>query len=208
MPNEPISRPIASPLTSLIYLGAYEAARILGVGPRTVHRWVDAGSLPAHRTLGGHRRIRRDDLFAFAAERGIPLHPDAPRACPRILLVDDEPDLLQTLSDRIRHLLPEAEMHVTDSSFMAGLLAEKIRPHLILLDIRMPWADGIEVCRIIRKNPGTARARIVGVSAADTKAEIDGFLAAGGDDLLAKPVERETLRNLLSQVFPAARLAA
>lgn len=38
------------------------AARLLGVTPQTVARWIDSGRLPAFRTLGGHRRIARADL--------------------------------------------------------------------------------------------------------------------------------------------------
>ncbi len=58
-------------------LGSREAAEMLGVGESTVKRWVDQGVLPAERTAGRHRKIRRADLLRVARERGLPLRAPA-----------------------------------------------------------------------------------------------------------------------------------
>jgi excisionase family DNA binding protein len=55
------------------FLGTHEVAKLLSVDVRTVVRWMDAGSLVAFRTPGGHRRISWETLARFAGERGWPL---------------------------------------------------------------------------------------------------------------------------------------
>jgi excisionase family DNA binding protein len=45
-----------------------EVAQLFSVTPQTVARWADSGRLPFFRTLGGHRRFRREDVMALAAQ--------------------------------------------------------------------------------------------------------------------------------------------
>lgn len=53
------------------YLGPGQAARILGVSPKTVNRWANEGRIPCALTLGGHRRFRPDVIAAVAASMGL-----------------------------------------------------------------------------------------------------------------------------------------
>jgi excisionase family DNA binding protein len=51
------------------WLGLAETAEILGVHPNTIRRWGDQGLLPVHRTEGGHRRFRREDIEIWQQSR-------------------------------------------------------------------------------------------------------------------------------------------
>lgn len=53
------------------YLTAGEAARILGVSPKTINRWADNGRIPCAVTLGGHRRFRPDVIAAVGSSMGL-----------------------------------------------------------------------------------------------------------------------------------------
>ena len=55
------------------YYTTYQVAKHLGVSLPTVVNWVNSGLLAAHRTPGGHRRIARNDIIAFAREHNYPL---------------------------------------------------------------------------------------------------------------------------------------
>ena len=53
------------------YLSPGQAARILGVSPKTVNRWANEGRIPCAVTLGGHRRFRADVIRAVATSMGV-----------------------------------------------------------------------------------------------------------------------------------------
>jgi len=77
-----------------------EVADLLGVSALSVANWVDAGHLEAHRTPGGHRRITRESLDRFCADRGRVLRP-APQlaARPAVILLDTDTDYAETLAE-------------------------------------------------------------------------------------------------------------
>lgn len=86
------------------FLTTAEAGALLGVSPPTVISWVKRGELLAHTTPGGHRRIARAALLAFAATRGLRL-PTAPSAAPEpartapVLIWDAERDYAETVAE-------------------------------------------------------------------------------------------------------------
>jgi excisionase family DNA binding protein len=53
------------------YLTPGQAARMLGVSPKTVNRWATDGRIPCAMTLGGHRRFRVDVIRSVAASMGL-----------------------------------------------------------------------------------------------------------------------------------------
>ncbi|MDQ3111116.1 MAG: response regulator, partial [Bacteroidota bacterium] len=72
----------------------------------------------------------------------------------KILIVDDEPDILEFLSYNLKK--EGYEVFTAPDGDQAITTAKKELPHLVLLDVMMPGLDGIEVCREIRSAPGLA----------------------------------------------------
>jgi len=109
----------------------------------------------------------------------------------RILLVDDEDDVLEFLSYNIRK---EGYQVYTASNGIRGLQkAIEIIPHLIILDVMMPEMDGIETCREIKQIPQLENAIIVFLTArGEDYSQIAGF-DAGADDYVTKPVKPRLL---------------
>ena len=109
-----------------------------------------------------------------------------------ILVVDDHPQNVQLLADR---LLPYGYQVATADNGESALAAIAASPpDLVLLDVVMPGLDGYEVCRRIRANPQTTMLPVVMVTALDSKGERVKGLDAGANDFLGKPISNEELR--------------
>ena len=76
----------------------FQASKHCNVSPKTIINWIDAGHIEAYRTVGGHRRIKRADLETFMRKQGIPILNGEPvMERKRILIVDDDPIIVETL---------------------------------------------------------------------------------------------------------------
>lgn len=92
-----------------VLIGTHEAARVLQVGITTITRWIDTGLIPAYRTPGGHRRVLLNELMRFARDGSFPIRPakDTKAAAPCVVIVDDEEDILATLTLMIKGISDE-----------------------------------------------------------------------------------------------------
>lgn len=106
----------------------------------------------------------------------------------KILIVDDEPEMVQMLE---RFLNRNGYEIRTAYSGKEAIAAVKMAPDLILLDINMPDMDGISVCKTIRDQ---VNAPIIFLTAKDQEVDkIEGF-TAGGDDYITKPFSLAELK--------------
>lgn len=108
-----------------------------------------------------------------------------------ILIVDDEPDILEI----VRYNLTSQGYKVkTAENGMEGVeIAKKIRPQLILLDVMMPKMDGLVACRKIREIPELSETVIAFLTArGEDYSELAGF-DAGADDYITKPIKPKVL---------------
>jgi two-component system, OmpR family, alkaline phosphatase synthesis response regulator PhoP len=109
----------------------------------------------------------------------------------KILLVDDEPDILEFLGYNLRK---EGYEVYTSNNGKDGLAkAVEILPQLIVLDVMMPEMDGIETCREIRQVAELKNAIVIFLTArGEDYSQIAGF-EAGADDYVTKPVKPRVL---------------
>ncbi len=109
----------------------------------------------------------------------------------RILIADDEPDILEFVS---YNLLKEGFKVYTAKNGSEALQQAKLHlPHLILLDIMMPELDGVEVCRELRSNKEFKNTIIAFLTArSEDYSQIVGF-EVGGDDYITKPIRPRVL---------------
>lgn len=107
------------------------------------------------------------------------------RVMPKILVVDDEPDAVELISFNLK----AAGFEVLSASDGAEALkaARVYGPSLILLDVMLPEVDGLEVCKLLRRDPATSALPIIMLTA--KAAEIDRVLGLelGADDYITKP---------------------
>ncbi len=104
----------------------------------------------------------------------------------KILIVDDEPDILEFLK---YNLVKEGYEVFTASDGEEGIkIAERERPRLIILDIMMPKMDGVEVCRHLRGKPEFDRTLVAFLTAREEDYSQIAALDVGGDDYITKPI--------------------
>jgi two-component system, OmpR family, alkaline phosphatase synthesis response regulator PhoP len=108
-----------------------------------------------------------------------------------ILLVDDEPDILEFLG---YNLAKEGYRVITAKNGQKALkLAREFNPQLVILDVMMPVMDGMETCAEIRKIPDLAGTMIAFLTArGEDYSQIAGF-SAGADDYITKPIKPKLL---------------
>ncbi len=105
----------------------------------------------------------------------------------KILLVDDEPDILEFLSYNLKK--DGFQVSTASNGIEAIEKAKKFHPHLIILDVMMPEMDGIETCEKIRSLPDFSDVLISFLTArGEDYSQIAGF-DAGADDYINKPIK-------------------
>ena len=117
----------------------------------------------------------------------------------KILLVDDEPDIIEFLG---YNLTKEGyEVTTTTNGREAIELAQKIKPDLIILDVMMPEMDGIETCHEIRAIDGLQNTLITFLSArGEDYSQVAGF-DAGADDYITKPIKPRLLVSRVKAIL-------
>lgn len=113
----------------------------------------------------------------------------------RVLVVDDEPDIRLTMRlilERAGHEVREA----VDGTEALRLVREM--PHVILLDIRLPDIDGLEVLRILKAEPSVASIPVVCVSAHSSGDTQKKAMDLGAVAYVNKPFDFDELRNVVA----------
>lgn len=124
----------------------------------------------------------------------------------KILIVDDEPDLVQTLQDRL-------EMNgygiVTAGNGREGLeRAVKEKPDIILLDVIMPIMDGLQMLEALRKHPESKHCAVIMLTARSQQQDIVRAKTCGVEDYVVKPFDLSELIEKIENVLEHHAVAA
>jgi len=116
----------------------------------------------------------------------------------KILVVDDEPNIVQTLQDRLE--MNEYQV-VTAGNGREGLeKVEQEKPDVILLDVIMPIMDGHEMLEMLRKQPGGRDVSVIMLTARSQTQDIARANACGIDDYIVKPFDLSELLEKIESV--------
>jgi len=117
----------------------------------------------------------------------------------KILIVDDEPDILELIEYNLKK--EGYQVFLARNGQEAVAEAKKALPDLIVLDIMMPKMDGIEACRIMRTMPEFKNTFMVFLTArSEEYSEIAGF-NVGADDYIAKPIKPRALVSRINAIL-------
>jgi two-component system alkaline phosphatase synthesis response regulator PhoP len=117
----------------------------------------------------------------------------------KILIVDDEPDILEIIGFNLEKEGFIVYKAVDGNDAISK--AQKLLPDLIILDVMMPYKTGIEVCGILRQNPQLREKPIILLTAInDEQTHIRG-LESGADDYVNKPISPKVLVSRVNSLF-------
>jgi two-component system alkaline phosphatase synthesis response regulator PhoP len=117
----------------------------------------------------------------------------------RILIADDEPDILEIVSYNLGR--EGYEIYTAKDGNEALDMAKQLQPDLIILDIMMPKKTGVEVCQILRSQPAFQETLIIFLTAlSDEASQIKG-LETGADDYVNKPISPKVLVSRVNALF-------
>ena len=165
-----------------------EVAQVCKVSQQTVIRCFDSGKLKGFRVPGSRfRRIPRDALVSFMKDNQIPLdHLESGRR--RVLVVDDDEAIVEMFTDLLERD-GRFEVRTASSGYEAGMLTERFRPDVILLDFKLPDINGTVVCSGIRSNEIHNHTKIIIISGAADPEEVEELRRAGADEFIRKPFD-------------------
>lgn len=179
-----------------------------------LHRRCDALGVRFRLT----KPVKSGDLFAYLCQvhEADKNHPEtiipidtAPKATVpggvSILIAEDVEMNMVMITALILRIYPDAVLHKAKNGLQVIQMANEVVPDLILMDVQMPEMDGLEATRQIRSmETGTGRhVPIIALTAGAFKEEREKCFAAGMDDFLTKPVEKEKIVSVLEKYLLA-----
>ena len=202
-----------------------EVAKQLGLAVRSVQLMVDRGELEAWKTAGGHRRISRASVQRWLAQRhavASPADPTRPATgappvaakgsdglrAQRVLLIEDSRHFQNLIALLMRQQFPQVELSVADDGIAGLVMAGRLRPDVLLVDILLPGIDGAMLITGLRSNPTFAQSQLIVITSLDGPDLKPYAFALTGLPLVHKPNLVAELPALLSAALQAAAPAA
>jgi excisionase family DNA binding protein len=179
----------------------FQAAKICHVAPVTIIRWIEAGRVVSYKTPGGHRRIREPDLVKFIEDNGLPRYSAGGISTPRVLVVDDEMVVRRFIQKSLEESTLDCICEFSNDGIDALMKLGIFEPHLMVLDVHIPWVDGLEICRRVRANENTRQMKIVVITGFLNDNDREEIVKAGADHLLFKPFDEAQLLDTVSKVL-------
>jgi excisionase family DNA binding protein len=180
----------------------FTASKYCNVSSKTIINWVEAGHIKAYKTVGGHRRIKKNDLKAFMLDQGIPI-PEQKEETNRkkILVVDDDLIIVESIVQALEEDEFDYEVISASDGFEAGLQVNHFNPDILILDIMMPDIKGYEVCKKIKSNKETQNTKIIVLSAYLDEEKFKQMKENGADVCFSKPLPLSKLKDEVAKLL-------
>jgi CheY-like chemotaxis protein len=189
-----------------------EMAQKADVLVSTIRYYTDIGLLKAAMTTeGGHRlyeeapTLDRLNKIKKMVGKGLTLpeiqtHIEEEISTKKILVVDDEPEIVDFIRDLLADTVPH-QFETASDGFSAGRLVHTFAPDLVILDLLLPGVDGFQVCKMIREDPETKGTKILAVTGYDSEEIRAKIIESGADDYLGKPLEFQTTLDKITKLL-------
>ncbi len=171
------------------FLTTGEAAKILNCSRVTIFHWIITGKIEAIRTPGRHFRIPKTSIDKFLKSLSSKTDVDKDAKKIKILVVDDEPHIVNTLVLFLKKASPVFDVCGTTNSFDAGILLMTFMPDIAIIDIVMPGIDGFEIVEKIKSDPKTKHIKVIAITGYGTKENVEKIKEKGTSLCVLKPFD-------------------
>ncbi|NLW84620.1 MAG: helix-turn-helix domain-containing protein [Phycisphaerae bacterium] len=163
-----------------------EVAQICRVAPRTVTKWFDSGQLKGYRIPGSRdRRIPSSELVRFMKAHDIPTD-ELEKGHLRILVIDSRAEYAVRFAQELQSQ-GSFDVQVAQNSFDAGLMAHKMRPNVILIDLMSPDIDAQDLCNDVRGSEELKDCCVVALAGGLSGTETEALLKKGFGGVVTEP---------------------
>lgn len=119
----------------------------------------------------------------------------------KILVMDDNTDIRMLLTTTLQ-TNPDYDVLEADNGLTGLEIAGSQIPDLILLDVRMPRLDGLQVCQLLKSSPATSKIKIIMLTGLEDDEDRQRGKEAGADDYFTKPFRPTALLRKISEMLP------
>ena len=179
-----------------------QAGKYCNVDPDTILNWINDGSISAETSVGGHRRIKQEELDRFMKERnmtGAVAEMDVLQK--KLLVVDDDKIVVETIVQCLEEDEHGYEIISAADGFEAQAQVNHFKPDLLILDIMMPDINGYEVCKKLKSDPETAHIKIIVLSAYLDDDNYKQMKEHGADACFSKPLPLPELKFQIAKLL-------
>jgi DNA-binding response OmpR family regulator len=117
----------------------------------------------------------------------------------KVLIVDDDPTVHKLITKKLSSEIYHVQSVFDASSALSEV--ERVKPDLVILDLMMPRASGIEVCKAIKENRETRDVMVLILSAKETQDDRIRGLQLGADDYISKPFHLAALSRKIEYML-------
>ena len=181
-----------------------QVAQICNVAPRTVTKWFDSGQLKGYRIPGSRdRRIPTSELIRFMKAHDIPTD-SLEVGKIRVLIIDSDWKSAEETADALQ-AKGNYEVRTAQSSFDAGIVAQKLVPHVILINLMAHDIDAKRVCKYVRTTEDLSGTKVVAVASNLRESEAEALHEQGFDAVVVHPEEiglvMETIQAVTAIIY-------
>ena len=176
-----------------------QVAQICNVAPRTVTKWFDSGKLKGYRIPGSKdRRIPTSELIRFMKSHDMPTDGIGQGEL-RIMVLDNDFQGANQFADAIK-ARKSYEVQIAENSFDAGLIAQKLLPHVIIINLMARDIDAEQVCKYVRSNEDLNVTKVVAIAENADEIQVNALKNKGFDGVISDTGDINVIIGVIQQV--------
>jgi excisionase family DNA binding protein len=191
------------------FCGTSYAAKLLGMSVATVQALVERGEIEAWKTRGGHRRISMRSINQYIRDNqpASQFADSEASTSLSVLVVEDDENTRELLKACFDEWQLPVDLSVMGSALEALVDIASLKPDLLITDLDMPGVDGLEMLKVLRRNPVLANMQVLVITGMNEDAVTARGGLPPGTLFRQKPVNFDWLHGYVTALLTAIRAA-